>query len=313
MTVLIAGTSGFVGSNLSRWLSSKGMQLIALDVTKQVAGDFKERYTWEELDRIDFADFDAVVHLAGKAHDLMGTSQEEEYYEVNFGLTKLILDTLISNCKSAKIRSMPVFILMSSVKACADSFSGVMNEEVPAYPMTAYGKSKLMAEEYVRKNYAAGYILRSCMIHGPGNKGNFNLLFNFSRTGLPWPLGAFENARSFVSVENLCFVIEHIVSGHLSPGLYLVADDLPISTNRLLRLLWQAQEKRGVILRLPKGLVMALARIGDLIRLPLNSERLGKLTDSFVVSNRKIKTALEIDRFPIAAEDGLADTIRSLM
>jgi len=312
VTILITGAYGFIGSNLARWLKSKGMELIGLDVTRKELGDFKERYTWEEINKIDFCNIDAVIHLAGKAHDLKGVSQDREYREVNYGLTKQILDTLNLKFKMTSGRVMPAFVLMSSVKACADSFVGVMNEETPPHPTTAYGKSKLMAEEYVRRNYPAAYMLRSCMVHGPGNKGNFNLLFALSRTGLPWPLGAFENARSFVSVKNLCFAIERIVSARPSPGLYLIADDLPISTNRLLRLLWQAQEKRGIILRLPKGLVRAFAKAGDIIGLPLNSERLGKLTDSFVVSNQKIKTALGVDQFPITAEDGLVDTIQSL-
>jgi nucleoside-diphosphate-sugar epimerase len=87
---------------------------------------------------------------------------------------------------------------------------GVLTEEVEPKPLTHYGKSKLMAEEYilsqplsVGKSY---YILRPCMIHGPGNKGNLNLLYQIVQKGIPYPLAAFENKRSFLSIENLCFI-----------------------------------------------------------------------------------------------------------
>lgn len=55
------------------------------------------------------------------------------------------------------------------------------------------------------------YILRPCMIHGPGNKGNLNLLYNVVKKGIPWPLGSFENRRSFTSIDNLCYVVEGLL------------------------------------------------------------------------------------------------------
>ena len=70
------------------------------------------------------------------------------------------------------------------------------------------------------------YILRPCMIHGPGNKGNLNLLYQLVSKGLPWPLGGFQNQRSFLSVENLCFVIKELLENESIPsGVYQVADD----------------------------------------------------------------------------------------
>ena len=66
------------------------------------------------------------------------------------------------------------------------------------------------------------YIMRPCMIHGPGNKGNLNLLYGVVSKGIPWPLGAFENRRSFTSVENICFAVNGVLikdaPRHLSHG-----------------------------------------------------------------------------------------------
>src|SRR5690606_31466401 len=90
------------------------------------------------------------------------------------------------------------FIYASSVKAIADSVEGELTEDTPARPLTAYGISKLKAEEYIQQlslgmTSKAFYILRPCMVHGPGNKGNLNLLYKFVTKGIPYPLGAFNN------------------------------------------------------------------------------------------------------------------------
>ena len=53
------------------------------------------------------------------------------------------------------------------------------------------------------------------------------------------------------------------------------------------------------------------AGIGTLFHLPLNTERLRKLTENYVVSNAKIKRALGIDKMPVTAKEGLIKTIRS--
>ena len=57
--------------------------------------------------------------------------------------------------------------------------------------------------------------------------------------------------------------------------------------------------------------VKALARTCDVLHLPLNSERLNKLTESYVVSNHKLKTALGIKKMPVTAEEGLKKTFES--
>lgn len=99
------------------------------------------------------------------------------------------------------------FIFFSSVKAAADFVPGdLLTEDIVPHPVGPYGESKIKAEEYILNHPAYEkqvYILRPCMIHGPGNKGNLNLLHQVIKKGIPWPLGAFENRRSFTSIGNL--------------------------------------------------------------------------------------------------------------
>ena len=149
------------------------------------------------------------------------------------------------------------------------------------------------------------------MIHGPGNKGNLNLLYQLVAKGLPWPLGAFENQRSFLSIENLCFIIKELLENESIPsGVYQVADDKALSTNELIQLLGNSLDKKSRILNLSKSVIKAMAKLGDYLYLPLNSERLQKLTENYVVINQKIVKAIE-KAVPVSGEEGLKVTFRS--
>src|SRR5690606_9961467 len=103
----------------------------------------------------------------------------------------------------------------SSVKAVADTVEGVLQEDVVGKPLTPYGKSKLEAEQYLLSQVLPegkrAFIIRPCMIHGPGNKGNLNLLYKVVEKDVPWPLAAFRNQRSFLSIDNLCFLLERMI------------------------------------------------------------------------------------------------------
>jgi len=155
------------------------------------------------------------------------------------------------------------------------------------------------------------YILRPCMIHGPGNKGNLNLLYKVVKKGIPYPLGAFENRRSFCSVDNLSFVISELIEKEVASGIYNVGDDESLSTNELITLMAATMGKPSRIWKWNKALVQLAAKIGTVLHLPLNTERLQKLTENYVVSNAKIKQALGIDKMPFRAEEGLKKTVKS--
>lgn len=289
--IVISGGTGFVGQNLTSYLSNFKVKVLSRN----------DLLSKEAI----FEDCEIFVHLAGKAHDLKKVALPSEYYEVNFELTKnLYNEFLKSNAKK--------FIFVSTVKAAADAVEGVLDEDFIPNPITYYGKSKLKAEQYIQaqrlpegKSY---YILRPCMIHGPGNKGNLNLLYNIIEKGIPYPLASFDNKRSFLSVENLCFVIKQlIITDDVQSGIYMVADDESLSTNEVVNILAEATGKKPKLLSIPVKLIKALARIGDFLRLPLNSERLQKLTENYIVSNTKIKKTLKIE-FPVSAIDGLRRT-----
>jgi len=286
----MTGGSGFVGSNFIKLFSSN-----------------YEIVTYKK-GTIVHVDQDVIIHLAGKAHDLKKVSSSEEYYRVNTELTKEIFDAFLES--EAK-----VFITLSSVKSVADEVEGVLTEEHIPNPITHYGKSKLLAEQYIlSKEIPQGkrvYILRPCMIHGPGNKGNLNLLYKLVSKNIPWPLGAFENKRSFCSIDNLMFVLRELIEREDIPsGVYNVADDEPLSTNELIRLIAQSQNRIPKVWNISKKIIEGVTSIGDKLHLPLNTERLQKLTSSYLVSNSKIKAAIG-KPLPVSSRDGLLMTFKS--
>ncbi len=309
MNILVTGAFGFVGTNLSQSLKTLVKhRLIAVDIAEPVVHVYDEFYSWQELGKIDWSAVDSIIHLAGKAHDTKNTSEEQAYFDINVGLTRKIFDYFLSS--DAK-----KFLFFSSVKAVADAVGDeVLTEDAECNPQTAYGKSKLEAEQYIlSKNLPTGkkvFVLRPCMIHGPGNKGNLNLLFKLVAKGIPWPLGAFENSRSFTSIENLQFIIKQLVEKDVEPGTYQVADDEPLSTNELIRLIAASQNKKARIWNFNSALIRFAANVGDKLHLPLNSERLKKLTESYVVSNARLKNALGIENMPVSAEEGMRRTLR---
>lgn len=312
MTILITGIHGFVGSNLVPTL--KGCHtLYGLDIVFSPIEGVIKTFSWKDIDPTSFPmqnlpKFDAIIHLAGKAHDTKNQSAAQAYFDINTGLTQKIFDFFLES--SAK-----KFIFFSSVKAAADSVAGeLLTEDVIPAPVGPYGESKIKAEEYIQKhipNDKQVYILRPSMIHGPGNKGNLNLLYLVIKKGIPWPLGGFENRRSFTSIDNLCYVIEGLLTKEIPSGIYHLSDDEALSTNELIETMCEAMGKRPQIWKINKTFMEACARAGSLLHLPLNTERLRKLTENYVVSNAKIKKALGMDRMPVTAREGLIKTIRS--
>lgn len=323
MNILITGIHGFVGSNLVIALKEYH-NLYGLDIVTPEKEGVIKTFSWKDIEPTSFPMqnlplFDAVIHLAGKAHDTKNQSAAQVYFDINTGLARKIFDYFLES--SAK-----KFIFFSSVKAAADSVLGeILAEDVIPAPIGPYGESKIAAEEYILSKLKTAngnlniplyddkqvYILRPCMIHGPGNKGNLNLLYNVVKKGIPWPLGDFENRRSFTSIDNLCYVVEGLLTKDVASGIYHMGDDEALSTNELIVLMCEVLGRKPHIWKMNRRMMEVCAGLGTLLHLPLNTERLRKLTENYVVSNAKIKAALGIDKMPVRAEEGIVKTVQS--
>ena len=290
MKIYLTGSTGFVGTNLVSYFGSEVI--------------FSK---YEKGEGIKICE-NVVIHLAGKAHDLQNVISSKDYYEVNTKLAREVFDAFLAS--KAKI-----FIILSSVKAVADEVQEELTEETTPNPKTHYGKSKLLAEDYILSKIIPKdkrvYILRPCMIHGQGNKGNLNLLYKVVSKGIPWPLGAFNNKRSFCSIDNLLFVINEMITREDIPsGVYNVADDSPLSTKEIVIFIAKSKNRNSRIWKVSKKVINTLAKLGDILHLPLNTERLDKLTQNYVVSNRKLLNAIGKD-LPVKSKDGMRKTFSS--
>lgn len=310
--ILITGITGFLGKNLVEYFYSMGQIKIyghSRDAGK--ARSYFQKSKPEILPEIsgnviDENKIEMIIHLAGIAHDLSGNYKEDDYNKVNFENTKTLYDQFLSSSARA-------FVFVSSIKAVIDHVDEIIDENYHPNPATPYGKSKLLAEEYIRQHHPSDkkvYILRPCMVHGPGNKGNLNLLYKFVKKRIPYPLGAFENKRSFLSVDNFCFVVGSIAGGNLVPGTYHLADDTPLSTNELVKLIGETIEKDAVIFKVPKFLIHFLVAVGSRTGTAFNKANITKLTESMVVSNKKLLLNLG-GQLPVSARQGFVKTIRA--
>ena len=315
MKILITGVHGFVGSNLVEALK-KEHTIYGLDIIAPQKDGVRFTFSWDYLDKPnEIPEVDAIIHLAGKAHDTKNQSAAEVYFKVNTGLTEKIFDWFLKQPKCKK------FVFFSTAKAAADKVEGVLTEDVVPSPVGPYGESKIAAEQYILsqlkdkseeiKVNKQVYIFRPCMIHGPGNKGNLNLLYNVVKKGIPWPLGAFENRRTFTSVENICFAVNGVLTKDVPSGIYNMGDDEALSTNELIEEICKSLGKKAHIWKLPKGLMNGVAKVGGWLHLPLNPERLRKLTENYISSNEKIKKALGVEKMPVDARQGLQATLKS--
>ncbi len=304
--ILITGATGFVGSNLIRHLSSQSGFLIfghsreaarakrSLADTQVQIVDTCSSTIFNELQ------IDTVIHLAGIAHDLSNQYNKTDYDRVNFENTKNVFDAFIrSNAKK--------FIFLSSIKAAIDTSSTPADETITPSPVTEYGRSKRKAEVYIQSvNLAEGkeaYIFRPCMIHGHGNKGNLNLLYKYAKTGMPFPFGSFENKRSFLSMDNLNFIVQSFLEKDIPSGIFHLADDGALSTKELFRLISEELNKKPRIWHVPA------AGMNGLFSMVGKRHMLDKLTEDMLVSNHKLLQY--IAPLPLAMRDGLKKTIRS--
>ena len=296
--ILLFGSNGFLGSHLQSKLDG------------EVIGVNIRQHHWQENIPDDANVF---INCIGKAHDHNGTATEHDFYFANYELVKVLFEEFLKS-------NAQLFIHISSIAAVEENErTEVLTENSVGNPQSHYGKSKKAAEEYLLKQSLPSgkkiFILRPTMIHGEGDKGNLTLLYKIITKGIPYPLGAFKNSRTFVSVDNVAFLMNEIIKKYkeIEGGIYHITDDEPLSTKKIIEIIGEAKGKKPIVLSPPKFLINSLAKMGDMISLPINSKRLKKMTSNLIVSNQKIKTALNIDSLPISAEEGMKKTIESFI
>jgi len=291
--ILLTGASGFVGQHLIQELSH--YELHAISTSKHPINSITRQYTWAQLDQIE-GNYDAVIHMAGLAHDTSNQAEEQKYFEVNQGLTQKLIDR-------AGAWNITTFIYLSSVKAAVDSTSDSrLTETLDLTPGEIYGRSKRAAEEVIlsdRQSFQK-VILRPVMIYGKGQKGNLVTLEKIIRKGLPLPIRNWKNKRSVLFIGNLTYCIRSIVEKQVENGVYYVADDDASSTADLINHIGHGINIKPRYIPFPNAII----QFGKGILPSRFKKTADKVLGNLQVDNSKLRNALALEAMPFTTEEG---------
>ena len=295
--VVITGADGFIGRRSCENLQNVGY--LVRRIIHNVSKRREDTFVMDLSAPIDcanaFQQATTVFHLAGKAHALAETRQDEhEYFQVNTEGTRKLLE-------AAKQAGVQKFIYFSSVKAVGDSDFEPMDESVQTLAETPYGQSKYAAEQLVLHG---GYVphpvvIRPSMVYGNTEKGNLPRMIQAIRRGMFPPLPETHNRRSMVHVDD---VVQAAILAAEKPEaagqIYIITDGQEYSTRQIYDWIRTALGKSPFNASIPIGLLKLLAKSGDAIdrvsgrRFPFDSDALDKLTGSAWYSSAKIQHEL---------------------
>ncbi|MCT7554563.1 NAD-dependent epimerase/dehydratase family protein [Aliarcobacter butzleri] len=229
--ILIIGSTGYFGSNF--------------------INQHKDKYTFEKfsllnqkIEDIKLDNIDAILHCAALVHQKVEHSYEK-YHDIN-------VEYPLKLAKLTKQNGVKQFIFISTVAVYGED-KEKLDENTYCQPITPYGKSKLEAEKELLKlnddNFTVS-IIRPSMIYGKSAPGNIDSLVKLVKKLTIIPLGKIENKRSFISIENLCHIINEVILQKKS-GIFLACDDEPLSTSKLIDLIAKNLAKKTYLIKIP--------------------------------------------------------------
>lgn len=263
-TVLVTGASGFVGQGLVPRLAHAGRRVRAAArdtaaipagerISPMPMGDLAELFDWRPL----LAGVTHVVHLAGIAH-ASERIPEHLYVEVNAAAVR----RLGVAAREANVRRI---LLVSSVRAqSGPSAAGVLTERTPPRPTDAYGRAKLLAEQWLPEALAGSamewVVLRPVLLYGPRVKGNMRTLARLARSPLPLPVGSLPGRRSLLGLPNFASAVLHgLESPQASRSTFLVADPGPLTPPEIVTALRRGLGRRPAVFNIPLTPLRAIA------------------------------------------------------
>jgi nucleoside-diphosphate-sugar epimerase len=296
--IIITGAKGFVGkalcTNLSKYNYFNFIALARepLPPNFQLCPDLNQKDGWSEL----LTEADVVIHLAGKAHEVSNASSLGTFRLVNtFGTSNL--------AKQAVIAGVKKFIFMSSigVNGLSNSFPFKHNDE--PNPIENYAISKYEAEIELKKIAKNSdmelVIIRTPLVYGKNARGNFGKLLNVAQRNLPLPLGAINNQRSFVAIDNLVdLIVTCIEHPNAVNHTFLVSDDENISTSNFLKKLTLAAGKKPRLRPIPVSFLKLIASIVG------KKDTVERFSSSLIVDIEHTKSTLNW-KPPITLEEGI--------
>jgi nucleoside-diphosphate-sugar epimerase len=267
MKILVTGANGFVGRALCAELTKQGLTVLAAAREKTalenclpiVVGNIYKATNWSAA----LTGVDIVVHLAARVHVMHDKAADPlaEFRKVN-------VDGTLNLARQAASAGVKRFIFISSAKVNGEhtETGKPFTEEVAANPQDAYGISKLEAEQGLLKiAQETGMdvvIIRPPLVYGAGVKANFASMMRAVKSGIPLPLGAIHNKRSFVYVGNLISMIMRCIDYPAAANqVFLVSDGHDLSTTELLRCCAEALAVKARLLPVPQKFIEVCANV----------------------------------------------------
>ncbi len=267
-SVWVTGANGFVGLNLCKYLYSIGFRVIPVIRADSIKRFSLTHFTPVSLESLLSGDEccgknDVVVHCAARVHVMDDVALDPliEFRAVNTDIT-------LSLAEKAADAGVKRFIFISSIKVNGEFTEpgSSFNADSACSPIDPYGLSKYEAEVglqgIAKKHGLEVVIIRPPLVYGPGVKGNFSTMMKWLNKGLPLPLGAVKNKRSFVYIGNLIDLIVTCVShANAANQTFLVSDDDDVSTTALLNMLAVPFDSSVKLLPVPSPFLESLARL----------------------------------------------------
>ncbi len=281
LRLLVTGTGGFIGSRFLE-LNRDAFDLLPVSLRETA------------VEAIPLEGVDAIVHLAGKAHE-MKPIPDQIYYDVNYTLTKKLAE-------EARKKGVPHFIYASSVKVYGDEGDVMLDERSHCAPTDAYGKSKLQAEEMLQHMSALNFrvaIVRPPLVYGPQVKGNMIRLLQLADKNYPLPFGNISNKRSMVYLDNVIYLINTIAEQQAT-GIFIAGDDAPVSTGYLVGTIRKYLGKPPNLLTIP-GFARKLLQA---VRPALYTRLFG----SYIIDNSLTNRRLHFQP-PVTTERGIEEMV----
>jgi nucleoside-diphosphate-sugar epimerase len=305
MKVLLTGANGFVGKRILDNISRNS------GIEHRAVYRRKERTSDSEVVEVQTLDADTnwseavagqqvVIHAAARVHVMNDSTLNplSEYRRVN-------TEGTLNLARYAAVAGVKRFIFISSIKVNGEETSNgrFFTEKGKPAPDDAYGISKLEAEKglmgIAEETGMEVVIVRPPLVYGPGVKGNFASMIKLVELGLPLPLGAIQNKRSLVAVDNLVDLIVTCIDHPAAANqVFLVGDGHDLSTTELLRSVAKAIGKPSRLIPVPQSMLMFGARLvgkGDVAQ---------RLLGSLQVDISKARTLLGWEP-PVTVDEGL--------
>ena len=311
--ILVTGAGGFIGFALCRYLVAHECNVFAVlrderqlyelgnKVTAIVIDDLCDVVDWRNM----LTDIDSVVHLAGYVHERAGNLTEEAKLQC----TRLNIDVTRKLANAAASVGVKRFLYISSVKVHGESsrHNQSVSEYIELFPEGSYAMSKLAAEGILRDVESSSdmeaVIVRPPLVYGPGVKANFLRLMKLVEKGIPLPLAAVDNRRSFIYLENLVDMLAlSIVHPAAAGQTFLVSDSEGVSTPVLINMLADGLGVKPRLFPITVQVMQVLAAVGG------ERSTVDRLVQSLVINSAHVRETLGWVP-PYSMEQGISNTV----